>query len=94
VTISIAIIVSVRVVVGSVDLEPRECVLLVLEIEAYFTLLNGHVLEDVDDVPQAVGIKCCVMLLRQTKGSLLPVGHLLTLAHLKVQQMLGHLGQT
>ena len=57
------------------------------------TLLLSQLCENADDLNEAEGIKCGVVLLGQAKGSFLPVGHLLALAHLLVEQVLADLSE-
>lgn len=51
----------------------------------------GH-LEQYRD--QAVGIKCCIVLLTQPQRPFLPVGHLLAFANALLENLLRHLGKT
>jgi len=80
------------IIVRSVDLEPVELMLLVLKEERLVALLICHLRQDGYDLYQAEGIKGCIVLLAVTQRPSLPVGHLLALAHLQIQQVLGDLG--
>ena len=57
------------------------------------TLLLSQLCENADDLNEAEGIKCGVVLLGQAKGAFFPVGHLLALAHLLVEQVLADLSE-
>ena len=82
------------IIVRSVRLQIRQLVLLVLQMQLRVTFLLCHLSKYVDDLNQAKGVECRIMLLRQPQRPLLPIGHLLALAHLLVQKVLGDLSQT
>jgi hypothetical protein len=93
VAVAVTVTVMVVIVVGAVRLEPVQLVLLVLQQERLVALFLRHLGEDIDNLDEAEGVECGVVLLRETQGAPLPVGHLLPLAHLQIQQVLRHLGQ-
>ena len=82
----------VMVVVRSIDFKPIQLMLLILQEKSRVTLFNGHLGEDVDDLDQAEGIKGRVVLLAEPEWASLPVAHLLPLAHLLLEEVLGHFG--
>ena len=82
------------VVVRSVDFEPVELVLLVLEEQGLIAFLFCHFGQDIDDLNQTEGVQSGVMLLTVSERSSLPIRHLLALAHLLIEQVFGHFGQT
>lgn len=67
---------------------------LILQEQLLVTLFLCHLRKDVDDLDQAEGVERGIVLLREAQGSSFPVGHLLTFAHLQVEQVFGHLGKS
>ena len=60
--------------------------------ESLFVLLTTNLGKFEQNWDHTESIKSCVMLLTQPKWTLLPIGHLLTLADFSVQHLLGNLG--
>ncbi len=86
--------VVIVVVVGSVDFKPVQLMFLVLEEKCLVTFFNCHLRKNFDNLNETKSVKSGVVLLRKTQGPSLPVGHLLSLAHLLVQKVLGDFGET
>ena len=84
VTAASAMVMAV-VVVRSVDFEPIELMLLVLEEQGLIAFLGCHFGQDIDDLNQAEGVQRGVMLLAMSERSSLPIRHLFALAHLLIE---------
>jgi len=89
----ISVVAMVMVVVRSVHLEPLQRMFLILKEQLGVAFLDSHFSEDVDDLDQAEGVQSRVVLLREPQGTSLPVRHLLSFAHLLVEEVLGDLGE-